>query len=129
MREPSWAAADRRHSREHPGTKVWCRDAEPGEWSTLRPLTKLEFGNEWPGPPLWRVLKRAIKHFPEGAKLRIAVLRVRPGIFVRVPIVDYEGRDPDSLQRLGPGGSLVELSARAVIKRLRDIAKVEDLEL
>ena len=113
-----WVRIDNEYFDAHPEDELFVRDLIPGEKRTFI------WTNEYvalEGYDLYDALRRHVKNVPhEGASLRVAVLKIRRRRYMRVPVLDWPGRDRTKLWRIGIGGSLCEIPADSVLARCRE---------
>ena len=118
-----WVTPDRAYFRNHPGHLVYVRDIWPGEVPSLKIsplLIKLE------GTGLYDALRKHLREFPPGAaSIRVAVLKIGRWACLRVPVIDWAGRDWGYLQRETANDNLQEISVESVIAKCKALAQQE----
>ena len=124
-----WVAVDRAHFHRHRDSSHYVRDLFNGEPKTLHSKVYAELqGGEWPGPSLYDELQRRMRHVPADCKIRVAVLKLRPGTYLRIPTLDWEGRDKSKVFQLLGRTNLREVSIDEVIARCKEMAEWDQEE-
>lgn len=119
--EEPWAAADRAYFTAHPGHVVYVRDIMKGEVPSLK-TSKLMIKLE--GSGLYDSLRRHLRAFPPGgASIRVAVLKIGRWTYLRVPVLDWKGRDQSLVWREEADDNIRQIPAESVVARCKELIK------